>query len=177
MGDFNLDAGMAHRNDYIYRAPMAHVTDLALTHNLTQIVTFNTWSRIIKGIRKESMLDQVYVNNYASVSNISYCIPAFGDHVLVIVDLHTKAPKTVKEITKRDWSCYSPPELNNEMYLKLVNSNVDWASLNVNEHWNALEDIIISCVDNCAPLKTFVINENNFETIPGTIKNKINKRN
>ena len=63
------------------------------------------------------------------------------------------------------------------MYLKLVNSNVDWASLNVNEHWNALEDIIISCVDNCAPLKTFVINESNFETIPGTIKNKINKRN
>ena len=55
MGDFNLDAGMAHRQDYNYKVQMASLSNLALTHNLTQIVSFNTWSGIIKGTRKESL--------------------------------------------------------------------------------------------------------------------------
>ena len=98
MGDFNLDAGMANRTDYNYKIPMASLTDLTLTQNLTQIVSFNNWSLIIKGNRKDSMLHQVYVNNFASVANIDYCIPAFGDHVLVLVDFHFCVPNTVKQI-------------------------------------------------------------------------------
>ena len=65
----SLDARMTHRSDYNYKIPLASLTDLALTQNLTQIVTFNTWSRTIKGIKKESLLDHVYVNNFASVNN------------------------------------------------------------------------------------------------------------
>ena len=117
------------------------------------------------------------VNNFASVANISQCVPAFGDHVLVLVDLHTCSTKTVTQIIKRDWSNYSGLELNNNIHLKFTSSGVNWASLNVCDHWNEIENIIISCVDKIAPLKSYVLKENNCEPVPGTIKNKINKRN
>ena len=147
MGDFNLDARMTDRTDYNYKIPLASLTDLAPTHNLTQIVTFNTWSRIIKGIRKESLLDHVYVNNFASVSNIDCCTPVFGDHVLVIVDLNISVQKLDKQIVKRDWSRYSALDLNIAMHMRFASSTVNWAVLDVNKHWNALEDIIINCID------------------------------
>ena len=60
MGDFNLDANMIHRVDYIYKLPMTSLLDFTLSNNLMQVVNFNTWSRIIKGIKKESCLDHVY---------------------------------------------------------------------------------------------------------------------
>ena len=82
MGDFNLDASMSDRLDYNYKIPMKCLTDFALEKNLTQLVNFNTWSRTIKGVKKESMLDHVYVKNFASVINITFSLPVFGDHLL-----------------------------------------------------------------------------------------------
>ena len=177
MGDFNLDACMSHRPDYKYKIPLASLSELTLNHNLTQLVSFKTWSRTIKGIKKESMLDHVYVNNFATVANINYCVPAFGDHVLVLVDLNTRVEKSDKVITKRDWSCYSSTNLNIKLQSRLLSSDVNWASLNVCEYWNTLEDVIINCVDEIAPLKSFTLNGNKSGSLPRSVKNKINKRN
>jgi hypothetical protein len=52
MGDFNLDASMSDRLDYNYKIPIKCLTDFALEKNLTQLVTFNTWSCTIKGVKK-----------------------------------------------------------------------------------------------------------------------------
>ena len=71
LGDFNLDASMAYRPDYNYKIPMTSLSNFVSDNNLYQLVSFNTWSRIIKGIKKESMLDHVYVNNFASVANLN----------------------------------------------------------------------------------------------------------
>ena len=60
---------------------------------MIQIVNFNTWSRNINGIRKESLLDQVYVNNSATVINLNFTTPTFGDHVLVKVKVSLKMEK------------------------------------------------------------------------------------
>ena len=111
------------------------------------------------------------------MANIHYCVPAFGDHVLVLVDLNTHISKTDKLIIKRDWSCYSGLQLNNDLQSWLISSGVNWASLNVCDHWNALEDVIINCVDEKAPLKSFILNDSKFDSIPRFVKNKINKRN
>ena len=56
MGDFNLDAKMDNRGDYLRKIPLKLLNDFALSNNLTQIVDFNTWSRTINGDRKESAL-------------------------------------------------------------------------------------------------------------------------
>ena len=60
---------------------------LSLDKNLIQIVNFDTWSRIINGIRKSSILDHVYVNNLSTISDVAFETPVFGDHVPVVVNL------------------------------------------------------------------------------------------
>ena len=88
LGDFNLDAVMEHRVDYSYKIPMKCLTTFSLSSGLTQLVNFKTWSRTIKGCKKESLLDHVYVKNFTSVDNTTFSVPVFGDHVLVQVDLN-----------------------------------------------------------------------------------------
>ena len=127
--------------------------------------------------KKESLLNHVYVNNFASVAIVDLCVPAFGDHVPVLVGLDTCVRKPDKQIIKRDWSCYSSLHLDDYMRLRLTKSSINWAALSVCDHWNALENIIINCVDDIAPLKCLKPNNSNFEPIPGTVKNKINKLN
>ena len=120
MGDFNLDAEKGHRLDYVYKIPMKFLTDFTLEHNLTQLVTFNTWSRTIKGVIKESLLDHVYVNNFAAVSNVTFTVPVFGDHVLVLIDLKTRLFTTNETVIKRNWSGYSPSLMNNNLLNKIM---------------------------------------------------------
>ena len=63
MGDFNLDPEMEYRPDYHHRIPLSHFSDPALNANQTQIVNFDPWSRTIKGTKKQSLLDDIYINN------------------------------------------------------------------------------------------------------------------
>ena len=42
------------------------------SENLSQIVNFDTWSRVINGTKKSSLLDHIYVKNPATVTDI-YC--------------------------------------------------------------------------------------------------------
>ena len=70
MGDFNLDARMIMRHDYHYKIPLKALADLALELNLDQVINFNTWSRAINGVKKESCLDHVYANNAATITNV-----------------------------------------------------------------------------------------------------------
>ena len=81
MGDFNLDVRMALRNDYIYKIPLSRLTDFTDANNLIQLVKFNTCSRTINGVRKESLLDNIYVDDR------DFREPTFGDHLLVFVEL------------------------------------------------------------------------------------------
>ena len=55
--------------------------------NLLQVVDFNTWSRTINGIKKESLLDHVYIINLETFDSIYQENLIFGDHLLVIVKL------------------------------------------------------------------------------------------
>ena len=60
MGDFNLDAEMELRQDYLYKVPLGLLTEFSTQNNLVQLVNFKTWTRTINGIKKESTLDHVY---------------------------------------------------------------------------------------------------------------------
>ena len=64
MGGFNLDVKMEMRPDYLYKTPLSHLTEFANAKNLTQMVSFSTWCRTINAVRKESLLDHVYVNEF-----------------------------------------------------------------------------------------------------------------
>ena len=75
MGDFNLDAKMKNRPDYDRKNLLEKISTLSLEKNLVQIVNFDTWSRVINGIKKSLILDHVYVNNVATISDITFETP------------------------------------------------------------------------------------------------------
>ena len=52
MGDFNLEGGSDLRPDYNNKFLLNTLKLFASNHNLIQVVDFNTWSRVIKGIKK-----------------------------------------------------------------------------------------------------------------------------
>ena len=90
--------------------------------------------------------------------NVTFCVHVFGDYVLVLIDLNTLIKKTDNFITKRDWTNYTPKLINNNLLNMLNQCSIDWCILNVQDHWNALEDIIINGIDEVAPLNSFKIN-------------------
>ena len=112
MGDFNLDPKMNHRMDYSRKVPLKLLNDFALENYLIQMVNFNTWSRNVNGIRKESLLDHVYVNNSATVNNVKFTTPTFGDHVLIMVEINVKTERKPNMQIIRDWRNYSVPDFN-----------------------------------------------------------------
>ena len=141
-------------------------------------MTFNTWSRTIKGVIKESVLDHVYVNNFASVLNVTFSVPVFGDHILVLVELNVKCSVNNDTFQKRDWTSYSPIDMNNTLLSNLNIASTDWSSLDVQASWNAFENIIINTVDKLAPIKIFPVDQPlKVKNLPFSIKNKINKQN
>ena len=60
--------------------------DFKQCHSVKKLdVDFTTWSRTLKGKLKQSLLDHVYVSNFAMVENVDFEVPTFGDHVLIKV--------------------------------------------------------------------------------------------
>ena len=52
MGDFNLDARMSNRPDYLRKEPLKLLNDFALSCSFSQMVDFCTWSRTINNVKK-----------------------------------------------------------------------------------------------------------------------------
>ena len=104
------------------------------------------------------MLDHVYVNNLAAVNSVSFETPFFGDHVLIIVNLNISPIASNTDIRKRCWQSYSDVKLKLLISATLIAENIKWYDINVQEHWNALELVIIENVDSCAPLVDVVVN-------------------
>ena len=117
---------------------------LSLDKNLIQIVNFVTWSRIINGIRKSSILDHIYVNNLSTISDVTFETPVFGDHVLVVVNLtltHNNSSKT--NALRRDWRNYSKLRLITGLSPHIEPANVIGRETTVvQEFWNVLENVL-----------------------------------
>ena len=115
LGEFNLDARMDNRPDYDRKIPLAILNEFANNNELAQIVYFDTWSRVINGIKKESLIDHIYVNDISTVINVKFEVPTFGDHVLVIAELDLNIRRTNKNKIARDWKKYSVNSINVEV--------------------------------------------------------------
>ena len=82
------------------------------------------------------------------------------------------------KVSKRDWSKYNPIEMNNLLLTNLNLCNIDYSQMNVQETWNAIENVIINTVDQLAPIKMYPVNPPLKKlNIPWPIKQKLNKRN
>ena len=122
-------------------------------------------------------MDHVYVNDLAGIKDVHFVEPVFGDYVLLITELHSKFDSSNNSKTTRNWKGYTNVKMNELMSYSLINSGIVWTDLNVQEHWNALENCIINVVDYLVPLEysdpVFNVTQN---TTPKAIKNLINVR-
>ena len=78
-GDFNLDYAKKYRPDNI---PDMHLDDCSDYLGLVQLVNFPTWSRLVNGSLRSSVLDHVYCNDATLVDHI-IIRTLVGDHNLV----------------------------------------------------------------------------------------------
>ena len=179
MGDFKLDAQMDHNQDYTQKALLKILKIVTLAKNLMQIVDFTTWSRTVKGNLKQSLLDHVYVSNFAMVKNVDFEVPTFVDHILIKVKLPFK--KIFYQNTdkiKRAWSKY----LIEQVYKDLNDCNLlaitaQCCDAVVQEHWNVLKNVILKVIDSLAPIVTCEIGFTNRKSkIPQEISCKMNTR-
>ena len=63
---------MELRNDYVYKVPFSFLSNFVIEKNLVQLVNFETWTRTINGISKESTLDHIYTDDPSLVNQLTF---------------------------------------------------------------------------------------------------------
>ena len=138
---------MELRQDYSSKITLNRLTEFSNHHNLTQVVDFNTWSRTIKGVRKESLIDHVYTDDVTLIKSLTFETPTFGDHLLIITELELRNGVKPKMIVKRNWNNYS----RRTCLISNLVFDTDMNGLNVQSQWNYIENVIINAVDILLP--------------------------
>ena len=158
MGDFNLDGGSLLNPNFCNKNLLSMLNDFATENKLIQVVDFNTWSRTIKGTRKESLLDHVYLNNHLTFNSIYFETPTFGDHALVMAELTLRLSNNNKNNSlHRIWSNYNAETLRALLHPPIVSKCNLFINCNVQSLWNLLESVLITVTDTLAPSRTLMM--------------------
>ena len=172
MGDFNLDYNKKHDVSYSHRNYFIALDTLTESFNLTQIVNFDTWSRIVLNRKQSSCIDHIYIRNPTSLSDIKSTTPPFGDHQMVSFIIKSVLSPANK-IFRRNWKNYSKEALN----IKLSETNWQIEHDDVQGYWNCFESKLVNITDELAPVELIPTKQNTRDiAITTSIKNKINRR-
>jgi hypothetical protein len=139
--------------------------------NCSQLVTFNTWSRIVNGVLRESVIDHVYVNNPIDIENLHKVDPICGDHSMIVFTIKSNKQKPTHTL-RRDWKNYDKSKLCDKL------NQIDWScdADSVQGCWNDFESKLLRVVDDLIPVTKFSDTVTSKQTMPSSIKNKYNKR-
>ena len=171
LGDLNLDWFKKELRQYAFRAYFDDFERVLSGTDLVQMVNFPTWSRTINGVVKESLLDHFYSNNPLSISDIHPVEPIFGDHCMIVASICTVKPPP-SFCYRRNWSSYDRSTLCEN--LALVDWHCDYDD--VQSYWNNFENKLLAVIDNLVPLTSFSNHITTKQTLPASIKSKINLR-
>ena len=64
IGDFNLDYGKIHDDNYGHKNMFGDFEDSLADFELIQMVKFVTWSRMVGLVRRTPILDHIYVKRF-----------------------------------------------------------------------------------------------------------------
>ena len=100
LGDFNLDQRKNFDPQYGHKLYFESLRNAFEQHRLIQVVTFDTWSRVINNVVKSSIIDHIYLKDPTEITNISSITPPFGDHILItpLSNPKNKLNKTEKNL-------------------------------------------------------------------------------
>lgn len=146
IGDTNLDLNQKTNTGYANYHLLQQWLTFTDSLNLTQIVKENTWSRIVKGSLKSSLLDHAYSNEIemeASLHDVN-----IGDHLLITLST-PQQDNTLWEEKRiiRDWAKYSQQSL-----IQALNIQPDrFEPMSINEHEDFFSLEILSALNKIAP--------------------------
>ena len=82
-------------------------------------IIFNRYTNDVIVYHRYNTLDHVYTNDATLVNDISYKVPTFGDHLLVILQLNVRAVTNSASFCKRNWLNYlnAMPFLSDNIFL------------------------------------------------------------
>ena len=171
LGDFNLDWNKKGAHEYAFKNYFNDMSEKLNDVDMIQLVKFPTWSRIVNGVLRESLLDHVYSNNPLDVINLHKIDPICGDHCMVVFSVKlSKLPPTYSY--RRNWKNYDKSKLCESLNL------VDWScnADSVQGCWNDFENKLLGVVDCLIPLTCFSDKITSKQTLPSFMKNKYNLR-
>ena len=171
-GDFNLDENKRYLSEHRTKHYFEHLNTLCENFGLIQIINIPTWERIVNNVKRESILDHIYVKNPHVISNLVTQIPLVGDHRLIMFELRAKAEKP--NITmRRNWKNYTKEKL----LMALANTDLNNEAETVQDSWNIFENTLIEIVDNLVPLQLIKTNHSHpSQNLNAIVKRKINLR-
>ena len=71
MGDFNVDYKMRNQIDYRHHDLSRLLEEATERMNMIQLITFDTWERIVLNNIRKSCLDHIYVKESEMVQSIN----------------------------------------------------------------------------------------------------------
>ena len=83
LGDFNLDLKKADDPTYSKINLIEDLHNKLGHHNLNQCCDKNTWSRVINGVVKQSLVDHIYGTQTGIISNLKLIDLVYGDHKML----------------------------------------------------------------------------------------------
>jgi endonuclease/exonuclease/phosphatase family metal-dependent hydrolase len=158
IGDLNLDYNKKGLLSYNHHAMFTQLEEMQNDLNLSQLVKFNTWRRIVNGELRTSLLDHVYENVHGLVDNITEISTSISDHTPLLIDLAIKINHQVETKIMRNWSTYSKERLLNLLSEKDWNINC----YNVQDFNNELEQKIMSVLEDLIPFQEIKVRKNNY---------------
>jgi hypothetical protein len=133
----------------VCNAMFTQLEELESEMNLSQLVKFNTWRRVVNGILKTSLLDHVYENVHGLVENIDEISTSTSDHTPLLIDVTLKICHKVETKVVRNWLAYSKERL-----LDLL-SKTSWEinCHDVQDFNNELEQKVMSVLEILIPFE------------------------
>jgi hypothetical protein len=153
-GDFNLDLNKkstSTTSNYYGVICSRNLTKFTETHNLSQIITKDTWFRNINGTLKSSRIDHVYITDKIKTSTPMHFETAYSDHQLITFDIINlnNINEENTPIWTRSWYRYSKDKLIEELNKKSWKTSIN----NVQDHYDWLIQNLLEVVDELVPIK------------------------
>ena len=148
IGDFNLDALRQHDSNYQSYGLFNLLNNFVMEYSMIRINYEPTWSRIIKDILKESLLDHAYTNDITNVEHSTEQL-AISDHKLLCVNINCETNQQKSVTYVRDWSKYSKDLLKNK--LNSINFN-ELILLDSTSLASVLNQVLGTILDDLCPI-------------------------
>lgn len=162
VGDFNLDYNKKGQLNYNHHEMFNLLDELEGDQNLTQLVRFDTWRRVVRGELKSSLLDHIYENSSGLVNHINEISTSTSDHTPIQLNIMLEIVNKPEKLIIRNWSNYSREKLLEK--LREVSWDIDCSE--VQDFNDELEQKLMTVLNTLIPFEEKKVRNHTFSEPP-----------